>query len=63
MISDEETLKNEDEDNTQDQDYVMNTSKSSFNESFFETGHDDMPLRYRHIRDVREGKLSQNITY
>ena len=35
MMSDEETLKNEDEDNTQDEDYVMNTSKSSFNESFF----------------------------
>ena len=50
MISDEETLKNENEDNTQDEDYVMNTSKSSFNESFFESRHDDMPLRHRHTR-------------
>ena len=48
MISDEETLTNEDEDNTHDQDYVMNASKSYFNESFFESRHDDMPIRYHH---------------
>ena len=48
MISDEETFTNEDEHNTQDEDYVMNGSKSSFTESFFESRHDDMPLRYRH---------------
>ena len=28
----------------------MNTSKSSFNESFLESRHYDMPLRYQHIR-------------
>ena len=50
MISDEETLTNEDEDNTHDEDYVMNASKSSFNESFFESRHDDMPIRYHHIK-------------
>ena len=36
MISDKETLANEDEDNTHDEEYVMNTSKSSFKESFFD---------------------------
>ena len=50
MISDEEALTNKDEDNTQDEDYVMNTSKSSFNESFLESRHYDMPLCYQHIR-------------
>ena len=49
MIRDEETLTNEDEDNTHDEDYVMNASKSSFNKSFFESRH-DMPLHYQHIR-------------
>ena len=34
MISDEETLTNEDKDNTHDEDYVMNASKSSFNGNF-----------------------------
>ena len=50
MISDEETLTNEDDHNFHDDDYVINASKSSFNESFFKPRHDDMPLRYRHIR-------------
>ena len=34
LISDEETLTNEDKDNTHDEDYVMNASKSSFNGNF-----------------------------
>ena len=35
VISDEETLTNEDEDNTHDdEDYAMNASKSSFNKNF-----------------------------
>ena len=32
------------------EDYVMNASKSSFNESFFESRHHDMPLHQLHIR-------------
>ena len=43
-ISDKETLENEDEDNTHDEEYVMNISKSSFNKSFFDSRHDVMPL-------------------
>ena len=46
MIRFEETLPNENEDNTLDGDYVMNAGKSSN----FESRHDDMPLHYRHIR-------------
>ena len=46
MIRFEETLPNENEDNTLDGDYVMNASKSLN----FESRHDDMPLHYRHIR-------------
>ena len=46
MIRFEETLPNENEDNTLDEDYVMNASKSSN----FESRHDDMLLHYRHIR-------------
>ena len=46
MIRFEEILPNENEDNTLDEDYVMNASKSSN----FESRHDDMPLHYRHIR-------------
>ena len=38
------------EDNTHHEDDVMNASESSFNESFFESRHDYMPLHYRHIR-------------
>ena len=34
MISDEEILTNEDEDNTHDEDYLINASTSSFNKSF-----------------------------
>ena len=33
-----------------DEDYVMNASKSSFNESVFESRHTDMPLHYWQIR-------------
>ena len=46
MIRFEETLPNENEDNNRDEDYVMNASKFSN----FESRHDDMPPRYRHIR-------------
>ena len=46
MIRFEETLTNKNEDNTREEDYVMNTNKSLN----FESRHDDMPLRYRHIR-------------
>ena len=46
MIRFEETLPNENEDNTLDEEYVMNASKSSN----LESRHDDMPLHYRHIR-------------
>ena len=46
MIRFEETLTNENKDNNRDEDYVMNASKFSN----FESRHDDMPLRYRHVR-------------
>ena len=49
-LSDEEAITIDDEENTNDKDYVLNSTKSSFNESFFESGNDDMPMRYRHIR-------------
>ena len=39
-------LQNKNEDNTREEDYEMNTTKSLN----FESRHDDMPLRYRHIR-------------
>ena len=35
MISDDETLTNDDEDNTHDEDYITNASKSSFTNFFF----------------------------
>ena len=46
MIRFEEALTNENKDNNRDEDYVMNASKFSN----FESRHDDMPLRYRHVR-------------
>ena len=49
-LSDEEAITIDDEENTNDEDYVLNSTKSSFSESFFESGNDDMPMRYRHIR-------------
>ena len=39
-------LQNKNQSNTREEDYVMNTNKSLN----FESIHDDMPLRYRHIR-------------
>ena len=42
MIRFEETLTNKNEENTREEDYVMNTNKSSN----FESRHDDMSLRY-----------------
>ena len=42
MIRFEETLTNKNEDNTREEDYVMNTNKSWS----FESRHDDMSLRY-----------------
>ena len=50
MISDDETLTNDDEDNTHDEDYITNASKSSFTKFIFQSRHDDMALLYRHIR-------------
>ena len=50
MISDDETLTNDDEDNTHDEDYVTNASKSSFTKFFFQSRHDDMAILYRDIR-------------
>ena len=38
MISDDKTLKNDDEDNTHDEDYVTKASKSSFTNFFFSQG-------------------------
>ena len=39
-------LQNKNDDNTREEDYLMNTNKSLN----FESRHDDMPRRYRHIR-------------